>query len=44
MAGADPNVSNEEYRMFLQLEMSLLVWLRTSLALMGSGESESFKS
>jgi putative membrane protein len=30
-------VSNEEYRMLLQLETSLLVWLRTSLALMGFG-------
>jgi putative membrane protein len=29
--------SNEEYRMLLQLETSLLVWLRTSLALMGFG-------
>jgi putative membrane protein len=34
---AAPKVSNEEYRMLLQLEMSLLVWLRTSLALMGFG-------
>jgi putative membrane protein len=32
-----PKVSNEEYRMILQLETSLLVWLRTSLALMGFG-------
>jgi putative membrane protein len=37
MAGAAPKVSNEEYRMFLQLEISLLVWLRTSLGLMGFG-------
>ena len=37
MAGTAPNVSNDEYRMFLQLEMSLLVWLRNSLALMGFG-------
>jgi putative membrane protein len=36
-AGAAPKVSNEEYRMLLQLEMSLLVWLRTSLALMAFG-------
>jgi hypothetical protein len=25
-----PKVSNEEYRMILQLETSLLVWVRTS--------------
>jgi putative membrane protein len=37
MAGTAPKVSNDEYRMFLQLEISLLVWLRTSLALMGFG-------
>ena len=37
MAGTAPNVSNDEYRMFLQLETSLLVWLRTSLGLMGFG-------
>jgi putative membrane protein len=37
MPGAAPKVSNDEYRMFLQLEMSLQVWLRTSLALMGFG-------
>jgi putative membrane protein len=37
MAGSGSNVSNDEYRMFLQLETSLLVWLRTSLALMGFG-------
>jgi putative membrane protein len=37
MPGAAPKVSNEEYRMFLQLDMSLLVWLRTSLALMAFG-------
>jgi inner membrane protein YidH len=30
-------VSNEEYRMILQLETSLLAWLRTSLSLMGFG-------
>ena len=30
-------VSNEEYRMILQLETSLLGWLRTSLSLMGFG-------
>lgn len=30
-------VSNEEYRMLLQLETSLLGWLRTSLSLMGFG-------
>ena len=30
-------VTNEEYRMLLQLETSLLIWLRTSLALMGFG-------
>jgi putative membrane protein len=29
--------SNEEFRMYLQLETSLLVWLRTSLSLMGFG-------
>jgi putative membrane protein len=32
-----PKVSNEEYRMLLQLETSLLVWVRTSLSLMGFG-------
>jgi putative membrane protein len=32
-----PKVGNEEYRMMLQLETSLLGWLRTSLALMGFG-------
>jgi len=37
MAGTAPNVSNDEYRMLLQLETSLLVWFRTSLALMGFG-------
>jgi putative membrane protein len=37
MAGTAPNVSNDEYRMFLQLDISLLVWLRTSLGLMGFG-------
>ena len=30
-------VTAEEFRMVLQLETSLLVWLRTSLALMGFG-------
>ena len=34
---ATPKVSNEEYRMILQLETSLLIWLRTSLSLMGFG-------
>jgi putative membrane protein len=29
--------SNDEYRMILQLEISLLAWLRTSLSLMGFG-------
>jgi putative membrane protein len=37
MASTAPKVSNDEYRMYLQLETSLLVWLRTSLALMGFG-------
>jgi putative membrane protein len=37
MADATPKVSNDEYRMSLQLETSLLVWLRTSLGLMGFG-------
>jgi putative membrane protein len=37
MADATPKVSDEEYRMSLQLETSLLVWLRTSLGLMGFG-------
>ena len=37
MAGAAPKVTNEEYRMLLQLETSLLVWLRTSLGVMGFG-------
>ena len=37
MAGTAPNVSNDEYRMLLQLETSLLGWLRTSLSLMGFG-------
>jgi inner membrane protein YidH len=37
MADASPTVSNEEYKMILQLETSLLAWLRTSLALMGFG-------
>ena len=30
-------VSDEEFRMLLQLETSLLGWLRTSLSLMGFG-------
>jgi putative membrane protein len=30
-------LSNEEFRMLLQLETSLLGWLRTSLSLMGFG-------
>lgn len=34
---ADRKVSSDEYRMYIQLETSLLVWLRTSLALMGFG-------
>ena len=34
---AAAKVSNEEYRMILQLETSLLAWLRTSLSLMGFG-------
>jgi putative membrane protein len=38
MADEPPQkATNEEYRMLLQLETSLLVWLRTSLALMGFG-------
>jgi putative membrane protein len=37
MAGTAPDASNDEYRLFLQLETSLLVWLRTSLGLMGFG-------
>jgi putative membrane protein len=32
-----PRVSNEEYRMILQLETALLVWVRTCLSLMGFG-------
>jgi putative membrane protein len=38
--GMDPashKLSGEEYRLLLQLETSLLVWLRTSLSLMGFG-------
>jgi putative membrane protein len=31
------NATNEEFKMMLQLETSLLGWLRTSLALMGFG-------
>ena len=31
------NASNEEFKLVLQLETSLLGWLRTSLALMGFG-------
>jgi putative membrane protein len=37
MVSTAPNVSSDEFRMFLQLETSLLVWLRTSLGLMGFG-------
>jgi putative membrane protein len=37
MGGTGSNVSNDEYRMFLQLDISLLVWVRTSLGLMGFG-------
>ena len=33
----DHKVSSEEFRLLLQLETSLLMWLRTSLALMGFG-------
>jgi putative membrane protein len=36
----EPNgrkLSGEEFRLVLQLETSLLIWLRTSLALMGFG-------
>jgi putative membrane protein len=36
----DPNgrkLSGEEFRLLLQLETSLLMWLRTSVALMGFG-------
>jgi putative membrane protein len=32
-----PIVSNDEYRLILQLETGLLVWVRTSLSLMGFG-------
>jgi len=35
--GEGRNATNEEFRMILQLETSLLGWLRTSLALMGFG-------
>ncbi|HVS39184.1 MAG TPA: DUF202 domain-containing protein [Gemmataceae bacterium] len=34
---AAEKVSGEEYRLILQLETSLLAWLRTSLSLMGFG-------
>ena len=34
---ADRKLTNEEFRMLLQLETSLLVWQRTSLGLMGFG-------
>jgi putative membrane protein len=37
MSGTAPNVSNDEYRMLLRLEIGLLVWLRTSLSLMAFG-------
>jgi putative membrane protein len=33
----DRKLSSEEFRMLLQLETSLLMWQRTSLALMGFG-------
>jgi putative membrane protein len=33
----DRKVSSEEFRLLLQLETSLLMWLRTSLALMAFG-------
>jgi putative membrane protein len=33
----DRKVTSEEFRLLLQLETSLLVWLRTSLGLMGFG-------
>ena len=33
----DHKMSSEEFRLLLQLETSLLMWLRTSLALMGFG-------
>ena len=36
-AEGDHKPSNEEFRMMLQLETSLLAWLRTSLSLMGFG-------
>jgi putative membrane protein len=36
-ATVETKVSNEEYKMILQLETSLLIWLRTSLSLMGFG-------
>jgi putative membrane protein len=32
-----PKVSNEEYRMLLQLETSLLMWLRTTISIMAFG-------
>jgi putative membrane protein len=34
---ATTKASNDEYRMLLQLETSLLMWMRTSLSLMGFG-------
>ena len=34
---ATRNASNEDFKLILQLETSLLGWLRTSLALMGFG-------
>jgi putative membrane protein len=34
---ADRKVSSEEFRLLLQLETTMLMWLRTSLALMGFG-------
>jgi putative membrane protein len=33
----DRKVSSEEFRLMLQLETTMLMWLRTSLALMGFG-------
>ena len=34
---AGKKVTTDEFRMWLQLETSLLIWVRTSLALMGFG-------
>ena len=33
----DRKMTSEEFRLYLQLETSLLVWMRTSLGLMGFG-------